>query len=89
VQTPRPHQRPKAVQHHRKQPVRQPAPAPPASAWLAPLPEVLTAARAPLTVVSGRDHPYLWLAGLAFAVLAVSGLSLHVLSARYFDLRFE
>jgi len=89
VQTLRPHQRPKAVQHHRKQPVRQPAKTPPASAWLAPLSEVLTAARAPLTEVSGREHPYLWLAGLAFAVLAVGGLSLHALSVRYFDLRFE
>ena len=87
VQTSRPHQRPRAVQHRRKQPVRQPAP--PVSAWLAPLPEVLTAARAPLTGVTGRDHPYLWLAGLAFAVLAGAGLSLHVLSVRYFDLRFE
>ena len=89
VQTSQPHQRPKAVRHHRKQPVRQPAKAPPASAWLAPLPKVLTAVRAPLTGVGGRDHPYLWLAGLAFAVLAVAGLSLHRLSVRYFDLRFE
>jgi len=89
VQTSRPPQRPKAVQHHRKQPVRQPAKTPPASAWLAPLPEVLTAARSPLTGVGGRDHPYLWLAGLAFAVLAVAGLSLHRLSVRYFDLRYE
>ena len=89
VQASRPHQRPKAVRHHRKQAVRQPAKAPPASAWLAPLPEVLTAARTPLAGVSGRDHPYLWLVGLAFAVLAVAGLSLHRLSVRYFDLRFE
>lgn len=78
-----------AVRQHRKPPVRHPAKAPPASAWLAPIPRVLAAARIPLAAADERDHPYLWLAGIALAVLAVAGLSLHMLSMRYFDPRFE
>ena len=46
---------------------------------------MVTAAQRPLVAVSnGRDR-YLWLAGLAFAVLAIAGLSLQVLSVRYFS----
>ncbi|MGZ8696300.1 MAG: hypothetical protein ACXWZ1_02995 [Gaiellaceae bacterium] len=78
-----------AVRHHRKQPVRHPAKAPPVSTWLAPLSRVVAAARIPLPAANERNHPYLWLAGIAFAVLAVAGLSLHMLSVRYLDLRFE
>jgi hypothetical protein len=77
------------VRHHRKQPVRQPAKAPPVSSWLAPLPGVVAAARLPLPVADVRTSPYLWLAGIAFAVLAVAGLSLHMLSMRYLDLGFK
>jgi hypothetical protein len=52
---------------------------------LAPLQAILAAAQRPLVPVSnGRDR-YLWLAGLAFAVLALAGLSLQVLSVRYFS----
>jgi hypothetical protein len=40
-------------------------------------------------VANERDDPYLWLVGIAFAVLAVAGLSLHRLSVRYFAPRFE
>ena len=74
---------------HRKQSAQRLAKTPPASTWLAPLSRVVAAARVPLRAPSERDHPYLWLAGLAFAVLAVAGLSLHMLSTRYFELRFE
>ncbi len=82
--------KPKTVRHHRKQhPVRHPAKAPPASTWLAPLPRVVAAAGVPLPAVNERNHPYLWLAGIAFAVLAVAGLSLQMLSMRYLDPRFE
>jgi hypothetical protein len=77
------------VRHHRKQPVRPIAKAPPVSSWLAPLPGVVAVARTSLPTVGEGDHPYLWLAGIAFAVLAVAGLSLHLLSTRYFDLRFD
>jgi len=89
VQTSRPRQRAKAVRHHRTQPVRQPAKAPPVSSWLAPLARVVAATGIPVQAANERDHPYLWLAGIALAVLAVAGLSLHMLTMRYFDLRFE
>ena len=79
----------KAVRRPRKQRVRHPAKAPPASTWLAPLPRVVAAAGIPLSAANERDDPYLWLAGVAFAVLAVAGLSLHMLSMRYFEPRFE
>jgi hypothetical protein len=88
VQTSRPQQREKAVRHHPTQPVRQRAKAPPVSSWLAPLARVV-AAGIPVPAANNRDHPYLWLAGIALAVLAVAGLSLHMLTMRYFDLRFE
>jgi hypothetical protein len=89
VQTSRPQRHSKSARPHPKQPVRHPAKAPPVSTWLAPLSQVVAAAQIPLPAVTERGHPYLWLAGLAFAVLAVAGLSLHVLTVRYFDLRFE
>lgn len=89
VQTSLPQRQAKAVRRPRKQPVRHPAKAPPASTWLAPLPRVVAAAGIPLSAANERDDPYLWLAGVAFAVLAVAGLSLQMLSMRYFDPRFE
>jgi hypothetical protein len=89
VQTSRPQRQAKAVRRSRKQPVRHPAKAPPASTWLAPLPRVVAAAGIPLSAANERDDPYLWLAGVALAVLAVAGLSLHMLSMRYFEPRFE
>jgi hypothetical protein len=89
VQTSRPQRQAKAVRRSRKQPVRHPAKAAPASTWLAPLPRVVAAAGIPLSAANEPDDPYLWLAGVAFAVLAVAGLSLHLLSLRYLELRFE
>jgi hypothetical protein len=89
VQTSRPQHRVKAVLHHRTQPVRQPAKAPPVSSWLAPLARVVAAAEIPVPATNERDHPYLWLAGIALAVLAVAALGLHMLTMRYFDLSFE
>jgi hypothetical protein len=73
------------VQRPAKARVRPPAKAAPVSNWLAPLPRVVAAARIPSPAAGERDHPYLWLAGIAFAVLAVAGLSLHTLSMRYFE----
>jgi hypothetical protein len=89
VPTSRPQRQAKAVRHQRKQPVRHPAKAPPVSTWLAPLSRVVAATQIRLPAPPERDHPYLWLAGIAFAVLAIAGLTLHLLSMRYFDLRFE
>jgi hypothetical protein len=89
VQTSTPHRQSKPVRRHRKHAVRHAAKQPAASTWLAPLSQVVAVAQSPLPAVTERGHPYLWLAGLAFAVLAVAGLSLHVLTVRYFDLRFE
>jgi hypothetical protein len=89
VQTSPQQRQAKAVRRPRKRAVRHPAKAPPASTWLAPLPRVVAAAGIPLSAANERDDPYLWLAGVAFAVLAVAGLSLHMLSMRYFDPRFE
>jgi hypothetical protein len=90
VQTSRLQRHPKVVRRHRKQPVRHSTKAPPVSTWLAPLPRVVAAAGISLPAPANeRDHPYLWLAGIAFAVLAVAGLSLQTLSMRYYDLRFE
>jgi hypothetical protein len=84
----------KAAHKPRKHVVRRrvkPKPAP-VTVTLAPLAHVLAAAKVPLPAIStsdgGRD-PYLWLAGLAFALLAVAGLSLHLLSVRVFRVRFE
>jgi hypothetical protein len=77
----------KHVVHRRAKP--KPAPV---TVTLAPMAHVLAAAKVPLPVTptsdGGRD-PYLWLAGLAFALLAVAGLSLHLLSVRVFRVRFE
>jgi hypothetical protein len=55
----------------------------PVSVSLAPLAHVLAAARLPAPPAPDERDPYLWLAGLSFAVLAVAGLSLQVLTVRY------
>jgi hypothetical protein len=82
------HKQRKHVVHRRAKP--KPAPV---KVTLAPLAHVLAAVKAPVptaaVVTSGDKEPYLWLAGLAFALLAVAGLSLHLLSVRAFHLRFE
>jgi hypothetical protein len=74
----------KAVHTNGKRAARSRAVSPPFRVNLAPLQAIVAAAERPLVPVSnGRDR-YLWLAGLAFAVLAIAGLSLQVLSVRYF-----
>jgi hypothetical protein len=56
----------------------------------APLASLLADTRTPPHVPAddGNDT-YLWLAGFAFAFLSVAGLSLHLLSARHFRVRFQ
>jgi hypothetical protein len=92
----RTHRAVKKVAHKpRKHVVHKRAKPKPASVevTLAPLAHVLAAAKTPLPVAtsssdSGKDR-YLWLAGFAFALVAIGGLSLHVLSVRVFHVRFE
>jgi hypothetical protein len=76
------------VPKHRKRPARA-AKSPPVTVSLAPLAHVVAAARIPLPATDEREEPYLWLAGIAFAVLAAAGLTLHMLSVMYFRLEFE
>jgi len=86
VQAPRtkPQRRAKVV---RKQRTRREAPA--VSVSLAPLAEVIAAARVPLVVDRDRRDPYLWLAGVAFAVLAATGLGLVMQTIRFYRPRWE
>jgi hypothetical protein len=69
------HRKPKKVVHR---PARQ------QKISLAPITGVLAASRLGAPPVAPADkEPYLWLAGLSFAVLAVAGLSLQLLTVRY------
>ena len=81
------HKKRRVVVHHRAKP--KPAPV---KVTLAPLAHVLAAVKtpAPAIITSSNDkEPYLWLAGLAFALLAAASLSLHFFSARVFRLGFH
>jgi len=51
---------------------------------LAPVAHVLAAVHIPLATDGDAKDPYLWLAGLAFAVLAVGGSGLVLLTMRFF-----
>jgi type IV secretory pathway VirB10-like protein len=68
------HRKPKKVVHR---PARQP------KISLAPIARVLAASRLAVPPAPADREPYLWLAGLSFAVLALAGLSLQVLTVRY------
>jgi hypothetical protein len=87
VSTPRPHRVAKVTHKPRRHVVRhgKKAKPVPVTQLLAPAKQVLAAARIPVPSLaddSGSRDRYLWLAGLAFALLAVAGLSVHFLSAR-------
>lgn len=67
--------------------VRQVAPKP-VKVTFAPFANLVASADVVTPTVGGdRRDRYLWAAGLAFAVLAVAGLSLHVLSVRFLRVR--
>jgi hypothetical protein len=72
----------KAAQTNRKRAARSETVSRPFKVNLAPLQAIVAGAQRPLVPVSdGRDR-YLWLAGSSFAVLALAGLSLLMLTMR-------
>lgn len=79
----KPAHRAKAVHRHKKKKVTR-RQAKPVTVSLAPLGHILAAARLPAPPAPDEQDPYLWLAGLSFAVLAIAGLSLQALTVRYF-----
>jgi hypothetical protein len=66
----------------------QPKPAP-ARVSLPPTKAIMAAAEIPLPSADADKDPYLWLAGVALALVAVAGLSLQLLSARFLQARGE
>jgi hypothetical protein len=71
----------------RKQRPRREAPV--VAVSLAPLAEVVAAAEVPPPVNRESREPYLWLAGVAFAVLAVAGTGLIMLTQRFYRPRWD
>jgi hypothetical protein len=81
---PKPTSKPKVV---RKQRPRREAPV--VAVSLAPLAEVIAAVGASPAVDRDSQDPYLWLAGVAFAVLAVAGTCLVMLTQRFYRPRWD
>jgi hypothetical protein len=71
----------------RKQRPRREAPV--VAVSLAPLAEVIAAVGVPPAVDRESQSPYLWLAGVAFAVLAVAGMALVMLTQRFYRPRWD
>jgi len=86
VQTsrPKPQRKAKVVRKQRKQPARRESSSRQETVPLAPVAHVLAAVHIPLATDGDAKDPYLWLAGLAFAVLAVGGSGLVLLTMRFF-----
>ena len=72
----------KAVQKKRTHAARSRTVSPPFKVNLAPLHAIVAGAQRPLVPVSNGHDRYLWLAGSSFAVLALAGLSLLMLTMR-------
>ena len=81
--TPKPAHRAKAVHKQRKKPVVHKR-TQPVRVSVAPVAHILAAARLPAPLSGSTETPFLWLAGLSFAVLALAGLSLQAITVRYF-----
>lgn len=81
---PKPASKPKIV---RKQRSRRETPV--VAVSLAPLAEVIAAVEVSPTVSRESQDPYLWLAGVAFAVLAVAGTCLVMLTQRFYRPRWD
>jgi hypothetical protein len=89
VATPKRHPPAKAAQRKRGIGASRPAKRAPVTPSLAPLEELLAVTKTPVPPADENEDKYLWLAGLAFAVLAAAGLSLHLLAARLLEVRVE
>jgi len=72
----------KVAQTNRKRAARRQTVSRPFKVNLAPLQAIVTGAQRPLVAVSNGHDRYLWLAGSSFAVLALAGLSLLMLTMR-------
>ena len=77
------------VRRHHKKKVHHVARAKPVHVSLAPVAQVVTAARIPLPPPRDSDRPHLWLAGMAFAFLAVAGSCLVLISQRLLRFGWE
>jgi hypothetical protein len=56
---------------------------------VAPVSHVLAATRISVPVVKDAEHPYLWLSGISFAILAVAGTGLLLLTQRTFRTEWQ
>jgi hypothetical protein len=74
----------KVARAHRAKPTRHVVPI-----SLAPVSHVVEAARMPVPVAGDGGNPYLWLSGISFAVLAVAGFGLLLLTQRTFRTEWE
>lgn len=75
----------KVVRKHRAKPRRHPV----LRVSVAPVSHVLAATRISLPVAKDPQHPYLWLSGISFAILAVAGTGLLLLTRRTLRTEWE
>jgi hypothetical protein len=71
-------------QKQRRRPVKRVAKPAPVRVDFAPLDGLIASARLPVVAERDANEPYLWLAGLSFAVLGVAGTGLLMLTLRFF-----
>jgi hypothetical protein len=87
---PRQHRASRAVHKERRHAVHnRRAQTSPVTVAVAPAEAVLAAARIPVAASDQNRDTYLLLAGVAFALLALTGLSLHFLAARFTESGFS
>jgi hypothetical protein len=71
-------------QKQRRRPVKRVSKPAPVRVDFAPLDGLIASARLPVVAERDADEPYLWLAGLSFAVLGVAGTGVLMLTFRSF-----
>jgi hypothetical protein len=79
----------KQKQKQRRRPVERVAKPAPVRVDFAPLDGLIASARLPVVPERDANDPYLWLAGLSFAVLGVAGTGLLMLTLRSFRQGWE